>query len=251
MKATVLPDGTGDHWPVFAEARDASKSVLPKRVLRRDRNWRNINTSALNNFFSEYNWSSLMTAKDVDTAVKHLTTVLRAGIEHAVPERTYHTPNLGVRLKKDTRAVMRARDLAKQKGSLNYQVLCNKALSLVRRDFVTNNVDRIKKGGPAMAWKVADEVRGKEKTSELHLPKECSSDQEAADQMNQFFVKEVLKLRRSMKSRFAKKVTSKAGGHFQVPQHQGGNPEKSTERTKTKGILWTARCPYYHYKSII
>ena len=65
-----------------------------------------------------------------------------------------------------------------------------------------------------MAWKVADEVRGKEKTSDLPLPKECVSEQEAADKMNEFFVQKVLNLRSSISSRPAEKVTSKAGDTF-------------------------------------
>ena len=214
MKATVLPDGTSDHWPVLAEAKNASKSALPKRVSRQDRNWRNINTSALNNFFSEYDWSQVMSATEVDTAVSHLTTALKAGIDIAVPVRSYHTPNLGVRLKKDTRAVMRARDLAKKKGSLNYKVLRNRALSMIRRDYVSHNVDRIKRGGPSTAWKVADEVRGKEKTSDLPLPKECMSEQEAADKMNEFFREKVLNLRSRMNSKPSEKVTPMTGNTF-------------------------------------
>ena len=85
-----------------------------------------------------------------------------------------------------------------------------------------------------MAWKVADEVRGKEKTSELPLPQECSSDQEAADKMNDFFVQKVLKLRSSMKSRPAEKVTSKAGDTFRFHNIGVASLRKALRELKPK-----------------
>ena len=205
MIATVLPDGTGDHWPILAEVRDGTKRGKPKRETRRDRNWKSMDNTVLNGFLFDYDWNPLMTATDADTAVTLLNVALKEAIDTSVPEREYVTPNLGVRLKKDTLAAMRARDAAKKKGALQYKALRNKALSLVRRDYVSLNVSRIKKGGPEEAWKVASQIRGGGKSSSLPLPTECRSDQEAADASNDFFVEKVVKLRSKMSSQGALK----------------------------------------------
>ena len=102
-------------------------------------------------------------------------------VEASVPKREYTTPNLNIRLKPDTRAVMRACDKAKKEGSRTYRSLRNKALSMIQRDKVQRNIEKIRKGGPSAAWQIVNEVTGKERGYGLPLPDECESNVQAAN----------------------------------------------------------------------
>ena len=234
MTATVLSDGTGDHWPIFAKVRGGTKHEIPKRETRVDRNWKSLDTTVLNSFLFDYDWNPLMTATESETAVTLLNVALKEAINTAVPEREYTTPNLGVRLKKDTLAAMRARDLAKKNGALKYKALRNRALSLVRRDYVTLNVSRIKNGGPEEAWKVASQIRGKEKTSALPLPRECLSDQEAADKCNDYFVEKVVNLRSKMSRQCTNNQRASEGDSFRFHCVGIATLRKALLKLKTK-----------------
>ena len=200
VEATVLSDGGSDHWPVLASLKDAPSSRGPKRVTRRDRNWSAMDSSVLEDFLLNWDWSHLFATSDANEAAHLLHSATIAAVNRAVPYRQYTTPNLGVRLKPDTRKVMRARDLAKLQGQKHYKQLRNKALSMVRRDFIQHNLERIKRGGQNAAWKLAAEVNGKGKSSGLPMPTNCHSDEQAANLCNEFYIEKVIKLRENIKS---------------------------------------------------
>ena len=198
--ATVLSDGGCDHWPVLASLKGAPSGRGPKRVTRRDRNWQKINSFALNQFLLSWDWGPLLATTDVKKAANLIQDATTAAVDYAVPVREYSTPNLGVRLKADTRAVMRQRDAAKIQGRKHYKQLRNRALSLIRRDFVQNSLARIERGGTDAAWKICAEVNGKEKSPALPMPKTCSSDEEAANLCNAFYIDKVTNLRGNIRS---------------------------------------------------
>ena len=54
----------------------------------------------------------------------------------------------------------------------------------MRRDHIQYNLEKLKKGGETAAWRIVNEVTGKQKGSELPMPKGCSTDVEAANAMN-------------------------------------------------------------------
>ena len=60
---------------------------------------------------------------------------------------------------------------------------------------MTHNVKIIQKGGAVVAWKLASQIGGKKSTGHLPTPKDCSSDSEASEKCNQFFIQKVINLR--------------------------------------------------------
>ena len=199
-EASVLPDALSDHSPVFAVIRNAPQVCKPKKETRQDRNWQKMDITALEIHLLNWDWDPLLTSSDVNEAVSLLNEATMAAVNVSVPLRTYTTPNIGVRLSADTRACMRARNRAKREGALHYKTLRNQTLKLVRRDYVKHNMERISRGGQETAWKIASEISGKRKASTLPMPTNCSSDVEAANQCNRFYIDKVSKLRENMQN---------------------------------------------------
>ena len=162
----VLQDALSDHDPVWAQIGSAP-TRQPARQTRRDRNWNAINRPLLELSLLQWDWSDLMAATKPMEAVVLLDKALTAVITVAVPEKSYTTPNLNVRLKEDTRKCMRNRDRAKAQGKECYKRLRNKCLSMVRRDHVQHNLERVRKGGQTAAWQIVNEVTGKAKGFDL------------------------------------------------------------------------------------
>ena len=83
----------------------------------------------------------------------------------------------------------------------------------MRRDHIQYNLEKLKKGGETAAWRIVNEVTGKQKGSELPMPKGCSTDVDAANATNDFYVRKVLDLRQNLSARTPPEaVTSPAGG---------------------------------------
>ena len=93
---------------------------------------------------------------------------------------------------------MRQRDKAKKGGKIQYKALRNKALSLVRRDHVQHNLSRIRRGGQRTAWRIASELSSKSKGSGLPVPENCTTDKDAANFCNNFYIDKVRALRADM-----------------------------------------------------
>ena len=193
----VLTDTLSDHKPILAKLGRAQPKK-PVRETRCDRNWKAMDKQLLEMSLLTRDWNKLLSTTDLNEAVTLLEGAVAAAVEVSVPTRSYTTPNLSVRLKPDTRACMRARDKAKSQGKECFKRLRNKTLSLVRRDHIHHNLERIKKGGPAAAWQIVKEHTGKEKGHELPLPASCKTNSEAANAANDHYVDKVLKLRQSL-----------------------------------------------------
>ena len=195
IEAKLLLDAGTDHCPVQAVIKDLSDTRRSKRETRQDRVWGQLDPTALELFLLDWDWGPLMRSNDVDSAVSLLKAATTAAVEAVVPLRRYTTPNLGVRLKKDTRAVMAERNQAKREGSIRYKALRNRALSMIRRDFVSNNLQNIAREGEKAAWRIAAQLSGKEKAGTLPMPTGCTSDMEAAEKCNSHYIEKVIKLR--------------------------------------------------------
>ena len=248
-EASVLPDSPSDHSPVYAVKKGATQTCKPKRETRQDRNWKNTNTTALDLSFRDWDWGPLLCSTDVNKAVSLLKAASTAAINVAVPLRTYTTPNLGVRLKADTLKAMRMRDKAKRNGALHYKALRNKALSLVRRDYVTNNLERIRKGGQDSAWKIAAEVMGKSKTSSLPRPPECKTDEDASNQCNQFYIDKVKRLRKDLNSNPTIKAKAFGGPKFEFHSVGTASVRQAIKKVQAKPACGVDGVPITIYKA--
>ena len=198
VNVRVLNDALSDHKPILAQIGTAP-ARKPERQTRRETNWKALNKQILEMALLDWDWSSLLATTCPNEAVALLNKALSSAIELAVPEKTYTTPNLDVRLSKETRKCMRARDLAKSQGKEHYKRLRNKCLSLVRRDNINHNLERVRRGGQAAAWGVINHLTGKSRGRELPLPTGAGSAKEAADNCNKHYVDKVSNLRKDLK----------------------------------------------------
>ena len=247
-EVTVFPDSGSDHSPVHALIKGVQKASAPKRETRQDRNWKSIDPVALERHLLGWDWGPLFSSTDVDGAVSLLNSAMISGIDLAVPLREYSTPNIGLRLKPDTIKAMRARDKAKEDGARHYKALRNRCLALVRRDYVTKNLERIKKGGQDQAWKICSEIRGKNKSSTLPKPSECRTEREAADKCNDFFIKKVLKLREDIKTPATPKVRSYDGPTFNFHCVGTAAVRRALKKVKTKVSYGIDQVPIIPFK---
>ena len=245
---SVLPDSGTDHSPLYAVIEGTKQSSNSKRETRQDRNWKNLDSAILELHLQEYDWGPLFRSTDVNEAVAIMKSAMTAGIDVAVPLRVYSTPNLGLRLKPDTLRTMRERDKAKRAGALQYKALRNKSLSLIRRDYVTNNLDRIQKGGPNTAWKICAEIRGKNKSHTLPLPRECRTELESAEKSNDFFIKKVLKLREDLNTQAAPKVKSYDGPTLSFTSVGVAAVRRALKKVKSKVSYGIDGIPIIPYK---
>jgi len=206
VKVQVLPSALSDHHPILAQiGREPPRK--PERQTRCERNWKGLNKQLLELALYDWDWGDLLATTDPNEALALLNKALSIAIDIAVPEKKFTTPNYNVRLKSDTRQCMKARDLAKSQGALHYKSLRNRCLSMVRRDHIAHNLERVRRSGPSGAWQVVNELTGKCKGSELPLPGGLKSDVEAANAANEYYVQKVLTLRKELKTHCA--TTSK------------------------------------------
>ena len=196
--AETMDDALSDHLPVLATLRDCGLETSGK-LKRRERDWKLMDSEALCLGLLDNDWADFLNLSSADEAVSVLQNAIIKALNVAVPIREYETPNYKVRLQPDTRAAIRARNEARKNGALHFKHLRNKALSLVRRDYVVNNVAKIKKGGQAAAWRIVADACGKGRTGGLPLPEGCMNDEEASNQCNQFYIEKIRKLRDNLK----------------------------------------------------
>ena len=247
-EVTVLTDSGTDHSPIHALIKGVQKASMPKRETRQDRNWKNINSDALELHLLSWDWGPLFSSKDVNEAVSLLNSAMTSAIDMAVPLRKYTTPNIGIRLKPDTLKAMRERDKAKKSGALHYKALRNRCLALVRRDYVTKNLERIKKGGQESAWQICSEVRGKSKSSTLPIPSECKTAFEAAEKCNDYYIKKVLKLREELNPQATPKKRPYDGPHFGFHSVGTAAVRRALKRVKPKVSYGVDNVPILAYK---
>ena len=194
---SILTDAASDHSPLLVLVHLKQASTPQLACTRRERDFKNLDKEALVFFLLDWDWWPVLQERDPDRAVPLLMEAIEAALDVVAPYKTYTTPNPTLRLQADTRATMRARDRAKKLGKPQYKHLRNRALALVRRDRVRHNLDRLRCGGQAAAWKLVAETRGKAKAN-LPLPDDCSTNCEAAEQCNFFYIDKVEKLRNGM-----------------------------------------------------
>ena len=109
---------------------------------------------------------------------------------------------------------MRARDLAKAQGKEHYKRLRNKCLSLIRRDNINHNLERVRRGGQAAAWSVINHLTGKSRGHELPLPSGAGSAKEAADLANNHYIEKVLNLRKDLKTNMSSQELAPSDSGF-------------------------------------
>ena len=213
VKVQVLPSALSDHQPLLAHIGSAPPKK-PDRQTRRERNWRALSKPVLEMALLDWDWSNLLATTCPNQATSLLIKALSSAIELAVPEKTYSTPNLDVRLSKETRQCMRARDLAKAQGKEHYKRLRNKCLSLVRRDNINHNLERVRRGGQAAAWSVINHLTGKSRGHELPLPSGADSAKQAADLANDHYIEKVINLRKDLKTNMSSQELAPSDSGF-------------------------------------
>ena len=197
VHAKTLDDSLSDHLPVLA-ITGGNQPRLARRQKFRERNWKALDPEVLCLALLGNDWTEFLSIPKVSEAVAFLKDAIIYALDVVAPVHEYETPNNMVRLRQDTRATIQARNQARRRGAPHFRQLRNKALSLVRRDYITKNISMIKKEGQAAAWRIVADACGKGKGSELPLPNVCKNDVEAANHCNKFFIEKVRKLRENL-----------------------------------------------------
>ena len=99
----------------------------------------------------DWNWDDLLATTDPNEALALLNKAISSATEIAVPDKTFTTPNYNVRLKSDTRKCIKAHRLAKSQEALHYKRLRNRCLSMVWRDHIEHNLERVRCSGQSGA----------------------------------------------------------------------------------------------------
>ena len=201
--ATTLPDAATDHFPVLAFVQVGKKLKQPQGKGLETVTRRNLLAIDGDRFLADLKqigvdrWPAAPEGCDVNGMIEDFYSVINPVIERHAPKRTFKvrrdTPPL--LLSKETRAAMRARDRARHGGG-DYKMLRNKCVKLVRRDRMSTAVQALS-GAPdkqAAAWRLAASVLSRGQTGKLPLLKDCTSDEECANQCNSFFIEKVEKL---------------------------------------------------------
>ena len=111
----MLNDGLSIYKTILAQIGKAP-ITKPERQTRRKRNWKALSKPTLEMALLDMDWSNLLATTCPNEAAALLIKALSSAIDLAVQEKIYFTPNLDVRLSRETRQCMRAHDLAKAQG---------------------------------------------------------------------------------------------------------------------------------------
>ena len=196
--ATTLSSTMTDHWPVAATLDLQVRGAGVKQVQRR--NFKGIIPAELESALESWDWPATYALHSPDQVLAHIRAGILSALDQVAPVRTCQVKEgPALYLSKETREVMRKRDLAKDKKL--YRVLRNKATNLVRRDRLRANLATLReaKGDQQVLWRLADQVLGKGRSVTPHLVAPDGSvverDGDAAELMNAHLVKKVELLR--------------------------------------------------------
>ena len=205
VAVTVLPDSTTDHRPLLASVQ-IRPPVAQTRQQSECRNFSKLDKSNLLEALEEWDWSAIYAINDVEAAHKFLVDGITAALEKAAPLKKSN-PNVrdDLYLRKDTLEAMARRDAATSLPL--YRSLRNKVTSLVRRDKLQTNLEKLRKakGDPKVVWKLANQALGKVKCTPLPASlvmngSPTQGNTEAASAMNAFYIEKINKLRSKLPS---------------------------------------------------
>ena len=138
---------------------------------------------------------------------------------------------------------MRARDLAKAQGKEHYKHLRNKCLSLIRRDNINHNLERVRRGGQAAAWSVINHLTGKSRGHELPLPSGAGSAKQAADLANNHYIEKVHNLRKDLRTNMSSKELAPSDSGFKFHCIGANALKKSLTSLQSKTSMGVDKVP--------
>jgi len=159
----LLPDATTDHYPLLATINVSNKQRPPLVSFCR-RNFKSVSSQMLESALDLWDWSIIYTLQDVETNYEYLIKGITAALDMVAPFRSFKAcPRTNLYLSHKTKAMMRARVSAT--SSTQYRFLRNKVTSLLRRDKLRSNLDKLKaaNGNPKTLWELANQTIGNSK----------------------------------------------------------------------------------------
>ena len=222
MNVTVLDDSTTDHRPVLATTEMKQPSKPLQTIFRR--NFKGIKRTQLERSLGAWPWADIYALRDVEEVHAFIYKGITTALNKIAPVRAIKVrPTARIYLSAETRAAMTARDAARE--TRHYRTLRNKAASLVRRDKLRSNLQRLKEaqGNPKAVWSLANSALGKSTTTPLPSSLKINGADtetlaETAAGVNQFYIDKVDKLREKVPNTQAKgstaSVPSKRRFHF-------------------------------------
>jgi hypothetical protein len=192
----VLEDATSDHRPILARIKAMNRSTSME-ISRR--NFKAIKQVEMQAALQLWPWGDIHGIEDVEEAHKFIMRGIIMALDVVAPYQTIRVRRGdNLYLSSETLDVMEIRDRATGK---EYRRLRNKVSSMVKRDRLRTNLDKLRKANndPKVLWGLANSALGKSKSS---LPASLVVDgistvgnTEAAAAMNGYYIEKVEKLR--------------------------------------------------------
>ncbi len=198
---TVLPEASTDHRPVLVNLSCANNNVKSPLTEICRRNFKKLTSQKLNAALELWDWASIYKIHNVESVHDYLTRGIISALDMVAPVQSCRVRRgANTYLSTETITAMKQRDAASH--THDYKKLRNKVTSLVRRDKLKSNLDRLAKakGDPKALWNLANEALGKSTASPLPATLELdgvetAGDLEAATALNNFYISKIDKLR--------------------------------------------------------
>lgn len=196
--ATLLPDAPSDHFPVLLSlaADDAKVTRRPgkmKKIARRP--FHKLRSGPFLEALSSWNWEIHDRGMSPDELSLYVRAGVMAALDIVVPEETILVrQGKTVYLSRETKKMIRERDKARSMNLPSYRKLRNKASSLVKRDKLLSTLRSVEEQGQDAVWDIVAGLSGKSQGG-LPLLEGASSDLEAADICNEYYINKVKDIR--------------------------------------------------------
>jgi hypothetical protein len=197
---TVLTDSTTDHFPVVAAIK--VNRLTPTQKTMERRNFKALERQAILQALDTWPWSDVYGIRDPDKVLDFITRGIVDGLDQVAPVKSITVKEglLPLYLRPDTLSLMAKRDSLS--NGPRYMAARNRVTALVRRDKEVSNLAKLTESGnsPAVLWEIANAAVGMPRqplpTSVTRADgKQTEGNLEAANTINAYYVKKVLRIR--------------------------------------------------------
>ncbi len=238
---TVLPTAITDHRPTLSRFNLHHKSSGLKMTRRR--NFKSISTPAICCTINATALSRVFGMEDVDEIHTVIIDEINAALDIVAPMEDVKIKdrNNPLYLSNDTRAAIRERDRAAERGDhAEYRRLRNKAARMVKRDKMESNVLHLQKQGfnSKAIWNLANHTTGRSTRSTL--PKELineatgstiTGDANLANCVNEFYITKIDRIRERIRGSLEEQQQQQQQQQ-QWQQQQGRQQQQQQQRSR-------------------
>ena len=214
IKCEKMKNSSSDHLPVMVSYNLDTKKVWYKRSITK-RSFKNFTKEKWNASLAAQDWLDIEDHTDVDLMVRDFNAKIKDALDLVAPVRTFKIKsNHKFGLSDGTKEQMRKRDRTREsinRASPNekvvllqqYKKLRNKVTSMVRKEIVDYNNNRIEQASNERElWNVANEVLNPRKKAEWSIINKNGDtvieDEDVSEAFNEFFINKVEELKKGI-----------------------------------------------------